>query len=483
LNRKNKCMKKSVPPQRWCFRPHPFLKCLLIMKFTILIFLLTTYQVQATVFSQSISINVQQVEIKKVLNTIEKKSGVRFVYNYELDGLKKKVDFSVQDLDVWVALDKLLTGSGLRYKTLSNNLVAILSASAPERVQQRVSGKVTDENNAPLQGVAVRVKGTNNGTLTDNTGSFSLTAPADAVLQVSYVGYEDKEISVNGQSVVTIQLKASTRQLDAVVVIGYGTARKKDLTGAVSNIASKDFTTGNLSNPIQQIQGKVPGLSITVPGGDPNQPVTIRLRGQTSLTGGQTPLIVLDGVTLDDPNQIANIPAGDIASYDVLKDASATSIYGSRGANGVIVINTKRGRSGAPVVEYTGYVSADHIAKEYPMANAAQWKEGAAKAGLDAATIATFDHGANTNWQDALVRTGITNSHTLSLSGGGGGFTYRGSVNYLNQEGIVLNTGRTQIGLRFNVQQKALHDKLEFQAGIVNTMFFMRPIVHPPPTR
>lgn len=440
------------------------------MKFTILLLLIGAIQVSARAYSQPLSLNVQQVEIKKVLNSIEKKTSVRFLYNYDLGGLKKKVDLNVVDVDVLSALQKLLSGSGLSYKTLSNNLIAILAAGEPEQPQTKVSGRVADETNTPLQGVAVRVKGTNNGTLTDATGSFSLIAPSDAVLEITFVGYEDKEISLSGATMpLVVQLKASSKQLDQVVVIGYGTARKKDLTGAVSNIASKDFTDGNLSNPIQQIQGKVPGLSITVPGGDPNQQVAIRLRGQTSLTGGQTPLIVLDGVTLDDPSQIANIPAGDIASYDVLKDASATSIYGSRGANGVIVINTKRGKSGAPVIDYSGYVSADHIAKEYPMADAAQWKEGAAKAGLDAATIATFDHGANTNWQNALVRTGITNSHTLSLSGGGGGFTYRASVNYLNQEGIVLNSGREQVGLRFNVQQKAIHNKLELQAGVVNT--------------
>lgn len=440
------------------------------MKFTILLLLLGTIQVHAKVFSQHINVKMQQAEIKKVLNTIERKANVRFLYNYELEGLRKKVDFSADNEDVMVALGKLLSGSGLIYKTLGNNLIAILAEGEPVRPQAKIGGKVIDENNNPLQGVAIRVKGTNNGTLTDNMGAFALTAPTDAVLEISFVGYEDKEVALSGQSApLVIQLKASSKQLDQVVVIGYGSARKKDLTGAVSSIASKDFTAGNLSSPLQQIQGKVPGLAITVPGGDPNQPIYIKLRGQTSLSGGQTPLIVLDGVTLDDPNQIANIPPGDIASYDVLKDASATAIYGSRGANGVIVINTKKGRSGTPQVDYSGYVSADHVAKEYPLANAAQWAEGAAKAGLDTATINSFNHGGNTNWQNALLRTGITQSHTLSISGGGGGFTYRGSVNYLNQDGIVINSGRQQVGLRFNAQQKALHNKLELQAGIVNT--------------
>ena len=346
----------------------------------------------------------------------------------------------------------------------------LCTAQALRAQTKRVTGTVRDDKGAPVQGASVGLKNSTTGTLTDSVGHFALSVPADArTLVISSVGFTSADVTLGAGGVLSITLRSESASLSDVVVVGYGTARKKDLTGAVSAISSKDFTSGNLANPIQQIQGKVPGLSITVPGGDPNQQVSIRLRGQTSLTGGQTPLVVLDGVTLDDPNQIANIPAGDIASYDVLKDASATAIYGSRGANGVIVINTKKGRAGSPQVDYNGYLSLDHIAKEYPMADASEWKTGAAKAGLNATTIASFDHGANTNWQDALTRTGFTHSHSVSLSGGGGGFTYRASVNYLNQEGIVINTGRQQVGLRLNAQQKALHDKLELQAGIVNT--------------
>ena len=151
------------------------------------------------------------------------------------------------------------------------------------------------------------------------------------------------------------------------MVVGYGTAKKKDLTGAVTNVGEKDFNQGILANPIQQIQGKVAGLVITQPGGDPNQNAIIRLRGQTSLTGGQTPLIVLDGVPLDDPSQFSNIPASDIASYDVLKDASATAIYGSRGANGVIIVNTKKGKAQQAKVEYNGFVGLDKQAKYFDL--------------------------------------------------------------------------------------------------------------------
>ena len=210
-----------------------------------------------------------------------------------------------------------------------------------------------------MPAVTVTAKGTSISSLTDQTGTFNISVPAGVKsIIISSVGFSDQEISVEGKSSVNIVLQENVSSLNDVVVVGYGTARRKDVTGAVANISSKDFSSGVINNPMQQIQGKVAGLVITQPGGDPNQNVVIRLRGQTSLTGGQTPLIVLDGIPLDDPNQISDIPPGDIASYDVLKDVSATAIYGARGANGVIIINTKKGVAGRMQVSYNGYVGS-----------------------------------------------------------------------------------------------------------------------------
>ena len=301
------------------------------------------------------------------------------------------------------------------------------------------------------------------GTTTDATGAFTLTVPANAKsLVVSSVGFNQQEIDITDKSAVSITLTTSSTALNEVVVTGYGTARKKDLTGAVSQISSKDFTTGNLANPAQLIAGKVPGVVVTQPGGDPNGVFTIRLRGQASLSGGQTPLIVVDGVPLDDPATFSNIPASDIASIDVLKDASATAIYGSRGANGVIMVNTKKGVSGRTTVTYNGSVSVDHAAKLYDMADAAQWKEGytklltsqGASPGKIDSSIAGYDHGGNTDWQNALLRTGFSTNHNISISGGSNGFSYRGSVNYLDQQGIVINSGGKQLGLNFTAHKK-----------------------------
>ncbi len=328
--------------------------------------------------------------------------------------------------------------------------------------QRSVTGRVTDSSNSPLADATVSVVGKSINTKTKGDGSFTINVPSSAnQLKITYVGYQDKTISITSDN-LTVNMTAATSNLSDVVVIGYGTARRKDVTGAVAAVSSKNFNQGVVTNPIQQIQGKVSGLVITVPGGDPNSSPIIRLRGQTSLTGGQTPLIVVDGVPLDDPNQLNNIPPGDIASYDVLKDASATAIYGSRGANGVIIVNTKRGQSGQVKVDYDAYVGVEKQSKKYDFLSGDEWRKAVKDPG-------SFDKGANTDWQDEINRTALSHSHSLGISGGAKGFNYRGSVSYIDQQGIIINTGKQQLGLRFNAQQRVLDDRLEFQVGAVNT--------------
>lgn len=333
-----------------------------------------------------------------------------------------------------------------------------------------ITGTVSDDKGNPVAAATVAAKGSTEAVATDAKGAFKLSVPSGTTtLIVSSVGFADQEVNISGKSVVAVTLLTDNKSLSDVVVVGYGTVRKRDVTGAVANIASREFSPGIVSNPLQQIQGKVAGLIITQPGGDPNQNVIIRLRGQTSLTGGQTPLLVLDGIPFDDPNQISSIPPSDIASYDVLKDVSATAIYGARGANGVIIINTKKGVAGKTQVEYNGYVGVDKLAGNFKLLNADEWRKGSLEAGADQATIDALDHGANTDWLKAITRTAYSHSHNVALSGGHNGFSYRGSVSYLNQEGIVINSGKEQLGLRFNAQQKALNDRLTIYATLAYT--------------
>lgn len=333
-----------------------------------------------------------------------------------------------------------------------------------------ITGKIVDDKGNPLAGVSVSIRGSKSGTSTDVGGNFTLNVKTTAkTLVLTSVGFADKEVDITSQTSISVSMVPSSTTLGDLVVTGYGTARKKDLTGAVDVIGAKDFNGGVTSTAIQQIQGKIAGLVIVQQGGDPNQNPIIHLRGQTSLSGSQTPLVVVDGVTLDDPTIINTIPPADIESYSILKDASAAAIYGSRGANGVILIVTKKGHAGKTQVDYNGAVGFDKPAKYYPLANVAQWQAGAEKIGIPDSVIATYNEGGNTNWNKAITQTSLTTSQSVGISGGSGGFNYRASVNYTDNEGIVLNSGKQQVAMRFNAQQKALNDRLDIQVGIVNS--------------
>ncbi|MHA4810985.1 SusC/RagA family TonB-linked outer membrane protein [Flavitalea flava] len=332
-----------------------------------------------------------------------------------------------------------------------------------------VTGRVNDDKGNPVFGATVTVRGSKGGTSTDSSGNFSITAPAGAkALQISSIGFTGTEVNIGSGTNISVTLKFEGTSLNDVVVVGYGTARRKDVTGSVSSISAKDFNQGIITTPMDAVQGKVPGLVITKPDGDPNSNPIIRLRGQTSLLGSQTPLLVVDGVILDNYEVLSSIPTADIVTFDFLKDASAASIYGSRGANGVILITTKRGRSGTFLLEYNGSVSVAKDAKYYDLLNRNDFLSQTKKIFGDS-TAQAVDQGGNTDWQRAITRTGYTHSHNLGLSGGTGGFTYHASLDYQNQQGIVINTGRQQLGLRINAEQKALNDKLDIQLNILNT--------------
>ena len=352
-----------------------------------------------------------------------------------------------------------------------------LSALAQNKI---IKGKVTNaRDGSAMPGVSIIVKGTAIGTITDNTGNFRLSVPVSAAtLTVSFIGFVSQEYDLNQGNDVTIKLVEQATDLNEVVVVGYGTQQKKDVTGAVESISSKDFNQGAIINPLSEIQGKVAGLVITQQSGDPNdQSAVISIRGQTSITGDQSPLVVIDGVaTLASSSQFQNLSPSDIASYDVLKDASATAIYGSRGANGVIIVTTKKGHGGKPTIDYNGYVGVQSQAKYWDLLTAPEYIAALTKinnadiaAGQPGINLSTYEQGANTNWQKAVTRNAIVQSNNLALSGGANGFTYRASVNYENQQGIMLNTNKKQVGLRFNAEEKALNDKLDITLNISST--------------
>ena len=313
------------------------------------------------------------------------------------------------------------------------------------------------------------VKGTTNGTTTDENGNFSLSASSTAkLLVISSVGYASQTIPIGTGRNLTVIITAEGAELNDVIVTGYSTAKRKDVTGSIASISAKDFNQGAITTPMDQLQGKVPGLVVTTPDGDPNSNPLVRLRGQTSLLGTQTPLYVVDGIILDNNELLSLIPPTEIVSYDVLKDASAAAIYGSRGANGVVLITTKRGHNGIFEIDYNGSVATSKDAKYFDLFRDAPsfLKAAASIPGLDTTGL---NQGGNTDWQKAITQTGYNQTHDLGFSGGGGNFTYRASLYYQNQQGIVINTGRQQLGLRLTANQKAFNGKLEILYNILNT--------------
>jgi TonB-linked SusC/RagA family outer membrane protein len=327
---------------------------------------------------------------------------------------------------------------------LSLSFVLLLSTAA--FAQKTVRGTVKDNTDVPLLGVSVTLKGTTNGTTTNAEGVFTISVPeSGAVLVFTYIGIGTREIAVGNQTEINVTLEVNTGKLNEVVVVGYGTQKRKEVTNAVATVSSEQFNKGNISNVAQLLQGKVAGLSIARPGGNPNTNFTIRLRGLSTLGANSSPLIVIDGQVGADIN---TVDPNDIASMDVLKDAASAAIYGTRGSSGVIIITTKRGGR-TPSVNYNGTITAETPGKFIPHMSAAEFKANGGN-----------DLGAETDWNDVITRTGISHVHNISLSGGGGGTSYIASFNMRSAEGVAIKTGFRQLNGHFGLTQKALKDKL-----------------------
>lgn len=329
---------------------------------------------------------------------------------------------------------------------------SLLLCSTAAMAQSQKSGVIKDANGEPLIGVTVLEQGTSNGTVTDVNGRYTLkTTKPNAKLKVSYIGYESQVITP-GQSVT---LSANDATLNEVVVVGYGTMRRKDVTSSITTVNAKDLDKGVYTDPAQMLQGKVAGLVISS-SGDPNGSSSITLRGSSSLREGEAmqPYYVIDGIPGMDISMVA---PDDIESIDVLRDATATAIYGSKAANGVIIITTKKGTEGKTNVSYNGYVAFDNALKTLDMASAAE---------LRASGEVVEDEGANTDWQDEVLRTGVSHNHNLSISGGNKQTKYIASLNYIDHDGVIRGTEMNRLNGRALITTKVLKDRLTLSAGI-----------------
>lgn len=334
----------------------------------------------------------------------------------------------------------------------------LLLSSTLAFAQNKVTGTVSDKSGEPLIGVNVLEKGTTNGCITDMDGKYSLTVEKGKTLVFSFIGYQKQEVKVT-QSVVNVTMSEDSELLDEVVVIGYGSVSRKDVTSSISTVKAKDLNVGAYTEPGQLLQGKVPGLVI-VQNSDPNGGVnSITLRGASTLNGSTSPLYVVDGIPGVNLNLIS---PSDIESIDVLRDASATAIYGSKAANGVIMVTTKRGQDGPARVTYSGYAAWDVIHNDHEMMSADELRAYAKANGL---TIPN-DLGANTDWADEVQRTGFTHNHNLSITGGNKSTTYNASVNYIAQDGIIKGVGNNLFTVRTYAETKTLKDRLTLGVGL-----------------
>ena len=375
-------------------------------------------------------------------------------------GLKRVICIKARNGAIDVVLDKIFKGTATDFKVRETQVIlkklAIEKEEKLKIIKQTVKGKVVDENGMPLPGASVIEVATNKAVSSDADGNFEITVEnSDSEIVVSYVGYKEKRFLASLQN-TTIKLFPETSDLKEVVVIGYGTSSRKDVTGAVSSIASKDMNQGAIVNPLQLISGKMAGVNITQTGSEPGATPNVRIRGISSLIGGSDPLIVVDGVqgNMDLLNQI---PPSEIASMDILKDASATAIYGSRGAAGVIIVSTKKNKAGKTSIEYSASTAMDYIPKKLDILDANQWWEQAQLVGVPASA----NHGSDTDWYGILTKSGATQTHTLSFGGGTDTFSYRASISAILQEGVVINSNNNKYIGRIQATQSAIDDKLK----------------------
>ena len=409
-----------------------------------------------SVHEVTISFTPKNSKIKSIFNEIESKTDFRFSYNLEDIPMQSKVDVSSGHVSIARILTEISSKTALMFRQHNNNIsVGPKSIDKGERISVKldvfaqVSGRVTDERGEPLPGVNVLISGTTLGTATDFDGNYRLDAPGDAILIFSFVGYATQEIALNGRSKVDVQLIPDLETLSEIVVIGYGEVNKRDLTGSVASIKSEDIVKVPTTRVDDALRGRIPGLQIVSSGGDPSTgDNTIRIRGGNSINAGNEPLIVIDGFI--GGGNLSTINTNDIASIEVLKDASALAIYGARGANGVILITTKRGKAGEkPQVTYSSYVSTKRIDELLEPLGRQDY--------IDIQTISNPNRQfgtADTDWTELLLDHGMLTEHTLSATGGNENTQYYISGNFFSEESIVKEDTYKRFNLRLNLDTK-----------------------------
>jgi TonB-linked SusC/RagA family outer membrane protein len=446
------------------------------MKLTMILVVLNIVNCFASAYSQKVSLHLNNVKFYEAINEISRQTKLDFAYSKEVVDINRKVSISVTNTELKKVLDRLLDGTQLIHVELNGKIYfgpkefESVIQSALIQQQKKIAGVVTDsQTGESLPGVSIFIKGTTKGTVTDEQGKFSLIdSNPNAILEVSYMGYEKQEIVVDNSNNLTIRLVGSVKTLDEVVVVGYGSQKRKDLTGSVASMGNKDIKDLAVTRIDQALMGKVAGVQVKSVSGEPGSSPQIRIRGIGSISAGAMPLYVVDGFPT---YSIETLNPNDIESLDVLKDASAAAIYGSRGSNGVIIVTTKRGKLGEAVITFGSYYGLQKVSKRPEFINArdqAQYfYDGVKNRNIDAGNdvsgapntwkiivppiILDVLSGKNTTDVDKVkevLQTAPIQQYQLGVSGGNDNVRYAISSEYLNQDGIVINSNFKRYSIR-----------------------------------
>lgn len=441
------------------------------MKLTFIAIILCATGVFATeVNSQTARVNLsmQNAKTGDIIDAIEKQTDYLFVYAWEEIDVEQRASIEAENQTVAEVLTNLFRNTDIVYAVEGTSILLMKNestASGQQQDRRRVMGKITDEEGEAVIGASVVEKGTANGVVTDINGNYSLSVNEGATLRVSYIGYLAQEAAVNDRSNINFVLEEDALALEEVVVVGYGTMRRKDVTGAISSIAVDKIDKSSIKSIDQMLQGRSAGLHMAQSSGMPGAGSTIRIRGGNSISGGNEPLYVIDGIPIYpaasssqmDLNPLNSIAVTDIQSIEILKDASSTAIYGARGANGVIMITTKKGEAGKTKVSLDAYWGIQNVRKKYDLLNAREYEEYVNEAYENAGSKVPYDLSltpANTDWQDLILqKNAIMQNYALSVSGGDAKTRFLMTLNYVNQDGIVKETEMEKITLRTNLDR------------------------------
>lgn len=508
-----------------------------LMRINLVIVLMTGAILQASAIShaQEISLSKQNASLISVIREIQAQSSYDFVYSTRVLKKAKNISISVANVSLEEALEKCFRNQPFTY-TLKNKTIIIkendriLPAIGLEK-RADIIGKVVDENGVPLIGVSVKLKGSISGTSTNNDGNFTINTPDEGgTLVFTYIGFAQQEVTTNGRTLINITLKEQSTDLNQVVVVGYGTQLKKDITGSIASISENQIKDLPITNFEQALKGQVAGVQVFQNSGSPSSGVTVKIRGNSSITAGNEPLYVIDGFPItggsqgqgavpNSGNPLNNINPSDIESIDILKDASATAIYGSRGANGVVIITTKSGKAGQSTLTFTSTTSFQSVSKKLDVLSAEEfaeyhiesrnngWLQNKGNPATPNASRGKFavaplyfnpSQWVVTDWQNEVLRNGLIQNHNLSASGGTDKFKYAVSGGYLDNKGVIIQSGLKRYSVRANIDSK-ITEKLrlgfqispsytinnmlktdgQFRQGLVGMALRLAPIVGP----